>query len=80
MITQNITLALPVKVLRQIKRIAAQRQTSVSQLLTEALEEIASREEGYARAQAHHLAWLERGAALGTRGRITWRRDDLHGR
>lgn len=77
---RNITLSLPVKVLRQIKRIAASRQTSVSRLLTQALEEMAAREEEYAQARARHLAWLEHAAKLGTDGRITWSRESLHDR
>jgi hypothetical protein len=77
---RNITLALPVKVLRQIKRIAARRQTSVSKLLTQALEEMATREEEYAQARQRHMAWLEHAAELGTGGRITWSRESLHDR
>jgi hypothetical protein len=77
---RNITLSLPVKVLRQIKRIAASRQTSVSKLLTQALEEMAAREEEYGQARARHLAWLEHAANLGTDGRLPWSRESLHDR
>ena len=77
---RNVTLALPVKVLRQIKRIAARRQTSLSRLLTQTLEEMAEREEEYAQARARHLAWLEHGADLGTGGRLSWSRESLHER
>lgn len=77
---RNITLSLPVKVLRQIKRLAERRQTSVSKLLTQALEEMAAREDGYAQARARHLAWLEHGADLGTRGQVAWSREMLHER
>ena len=62
---RKITLALPVKLLRQIKRIAARRQTSVSQLLTQALEDIAAQQEtDYAQARTRHLAWLKHAADL----------------
>ncbi len=77
---RNVTLSLPVKVLRQLKRIAARRQTSVSKLVTHALEELAAREDGYARARDRHLAWLEQAADLGTGGNITWSRESLHER
>ena len=77
---RNVTLALPVKVLRQIKRIAARRQTSISKLLTQALEEMAAREEEYAQARKRHLAWLEHAADLGTYGHSTWSRESLHER
>jgi hypothetical protein len=77
---RNVTLFLPIKVLRQLKRIAIRRHTSVSKLLAHALEEMARREDDYARARTRHTAWLERAADLGTRGRITWSRESLHER
>lgn len=77
---RNVTLSLPVHVLRQLKRIAAQRQTSISQLATQALEELAAREAGYAQAQARHLAWLERAPDLGAQGQAPATRENLHER
>lgn len=77
---RNVTLSLPVKVLRQLKRIAARRQTSVSKLVTLTLEELAAREDAYARARDRHLGWLEQGADLGTHGKISWSREALHER
>lgn len=77
---RNVTVSLPVKVLRQIKRIAARKQTSVSRLLTQALEEMAARDDGFARARARHLAWLENAPDLGTRGHSAWTREALHER
>ena len=77
---RNVTLSLPVQVLRQLKRIAAQRQTSVSQLVTQTLEELAARESGYAQARDRHLAWLEQAPDLGTRGGKLGSRDALHER
>ena len=77
---RNITLSLPVKVLRQLKRMAARRQTSVSRLVTMTLEELAAREDAYARAREQHLKWLEHAADLGTNGNITGSRESLHER
>jgi hypothetical protein len=77
---RNVTLSLPVKVLRQLKRIAASRQTSVSRLVTETLQELADREDGYARAREQSLARLEKAPDLGTHGQIGWARDSLHER
>lgn len=77
---RNVTLSLPVKVLRQLKRIAARRQTSVSKLVTLTLEELTAREDTYARARDRHLAWLDHAADLGTHGQITWPRETLHER
>jgi hypothetical protein len=78
--TQNITLSIPKKVLRKIKLIAVQRETSVSGLLTHYLEEIVLREEGYARARDDHKEWLNSGANLGTGGHVSWKREELHER
>jgi hypothetical protein len=78
--TQNITLSIPKEVLRKAKLIAVQRQTSLSRLLTQALLEIISNEEGYERHRRIHLALLERGVDLGTQGNISWKRDELHER
>ena len=78
--TQNITLALPKELLRKVKLLAVEKQTSVSRLLTETLKEIVAREEAYARAKQRHLALLEQGIDLGTQGTIRWWREDLHER
>jgi hypothetical protein len=78
--TQNITLNLPIKVLRQIKALAAKRQTSVSRLLTEQLEGLIDRERGYSRARLRHRALLSQAPDLGTHGKISVKRDSLHER
>jgi predicted transcriptional regulator len=75
---QNITLSLPKDVLQKVKFLAARQETSVSGLLTRALEEIVSREEGYEAARRSHLAQLETGLDLGTRGARPWIREELH--
>jgi predicted transcriptional regulator len=77
---RNITLSLPAHVLRQLKRIAAQRQTSVSQLATQALADLAAREAGYAQAHARYLAWLAQAPDLGTQGHLLGPRAALHER
>jgi predicted transcriptional regulator len=41
--TQNVTLSLPKEVLRKAKMIAIQRRTSLSRLLTRALEDMVAR-------------------------------------
>ena len=78
--TQKVTLAIPKEVLRRVKLIAVQQGTSVSGLLTQVLEGIVSREEGYELARERYLACLDRGMDLGTGGAIPWKRKDLHGR
>lgn len=77
---QNITLSIPKELLRKVKILAAERQMSVSSLLTRALQELVQREEAYGRARERHLALLEKGFDLGTAGTSGWRREELHER
>ena len=44
------------------------------------LSETVERETGYDRAKERSLALLREGMDLGTIGRVTWARDDLHER
>jgi predicted transcriptional regulator len=78
--TQNITLALPKDVLRRVKRLAVEKETSVSRLLTEALQEVVHREDAYAAARQRALEAMEHPASLGTGGEARWTRQDLHER
>jgi len=78
--TQNITLAVPRELLRQVKRLAADRETSVSALMTDALARLASEDRRYAAARRRGLAALGAARSLGTGGRRSWTREDLHGR
>lgn len=78
--TQNVTVSLPKDVLRRVKVIAAQRQTSISSLLASALEDLVAKEGRYARARRHHLAWLSAPVDLGTGGWLLVSRDELHER
>ena len=78
--TRNITLALPRELLRQVKRLAADRDTSVSALLADALTQLADEDRRYAVARRRGLAALGDARSLGTVGRRTWTRDELHGR
>ena len=78
--TQNITLSLPRDVLLKIKLIAVQRQTSVSNLLTQALVHLVQQEEAYAHAQRRHMQQLDHAFDLGTRGKLKTKRDEIHER
>ena len=78
--TQNITLALPKRTLQKVKVIAAQRNTSVSALLTQALEEIAVKQTRYAAARNRQLEAMRTAGKLGTYGQAAWTRDELHDR
>ena len=75
---QNITLKLDRDLIRKAKVVAANRETSVSQLLSDKLEELVQLEEAYERAKRSALAHLDKGFHLG--GKRTANRDDLHER
>ena len=77
---QNITLSIPKELLYQTKIIAVQRRTSVSKLMTEALEELVHREQSYEIARKRQLAWLREGFDLGSQGESQWSREALHER
>jgi Arc/MetJ-type ribon-helix-helix transcriptional regulator len=77
---QNITLSLPRELLRRIKRLAADRDTSVSALMTEALARLADEDRRYSTARKRALTAMRSARLLGTGDRRTWSRDDLHER
>jgi len=78
--TQNITLSIPKEILRRVKHIAVERGTSVSGIMTELLEELVEREDAYAQARERQSAMMAQGFNLGTGGKVTWTRDELHER
>jgi len=78
--TQNITLSVPRALLKRVKRVAADRDTSVSALMTEALGRIADEDRRYSAARKRALTALRAPHSLGTQGRRTWSRDELHER
>ena len=80
MIKQNVTLAIPKDLLRKAKIIAVEQETSLSQLLTQALTDIVTQADLYELAKERHLAWLQQGVSLGTDGEISWTREELHER
>lgn len=77
---QNITLSIPKHILRKAKLLAVKQGTSVSTLVTRVLEDIVAEEEGYKAARLRHLNALKSGLDLGTQGRASWSRDELHAR
>ena len=77
---RNITLSLPRELLRRVKRIAADRDTSVSSMMIEALTRLADEDRRYSAARKRALAALRSARSLGTGGHRTWARDELHER
>ena len=66
---QNVTISVPKSILKKAKHIAINRQTSLSRLLADSLEDIVAREDTYSKAKARQLAAMENGLNLGTKGK-----------
>ncbi|NLL57757.1 MAG: CopG family transcriptional regulator [Firmicutes bacterium] len=77
---QNVTISVSKDILKKAKHIAINRQTSLSRLLADALEDIVEREDTYNKAKARQLAAMKNGFNLGVKGKIDWKREDLHAR
>ncbi len=75
---QNITLSLDKNLIKKAKIIAAQRQTSISRMLSEELEKIIVDSMEYACAKRRALDHLDKGFHFG--GKITGSREELHER
>lgn len=75
---QNITLSIEKDIIKKSKIIAAQKDTSISKMLSEQLKQIIDREEQYEAAKRSALQTLKKGFRLG--GKITWKRKDLYER
>ena len=77
---QNVTLALPKALVRKVKVVAATRETSISALMTAALEDVVRRGDDRRAAMHRFLARAERGYDLDTGGTVGLDRDQLHAR
>jgi hypothetical protein len=77
---QNITLSIRKDVLQKVKIIAVKRNSSVSAMMTNLLEDIVALEEGYQTASQKHIRVLQQEVNLGTNGSVDWSRDELHAR
>jgi hypothetical protein len=66
-ITQNLTIKLPVDTIRKAKIIAAERGTSISALVAGKIEEVVGEDAEYQAARRRAAQWLEQGWHLGGR-------------
>lgn len=76
---RNITLALPRDLVRRVKVIAAQRDTSISALMRGLLEDLVRREDDYDRVWSREVELMREGLDMRV-GEITWTRDEVHDR
>jgi len=77
---QNITLSLSKDLLKQAKHLAVEKGTSLSKLLGDYLEQLVLKENRYQQAADRIRKRLNNGIDLGTGGKRTWMREDLHER
>ncbi len=77
---QNITLSLPREILKKGKMLAAQKGISLNELVRELLQMTAENEEGYRISADRQMKRMKGGVPLGTKGKISWQRDQLHQR
>jgi len=75
---QNITLRIEKELIKSAKVLAAQRQTSISRMLSEELQKLIEASKEYDRAKKQALNYITKGFHLG--GEITVSREELHER
>jgi hypothetical protein len=77
---QNITLALPRELLRRFKRLALDHEQTVNGLIRQLMEDALRSGDSYERARKQALDDLKHPRNLGTYGKASWTRDELHER
>jgi hypothetical protein len=77
---QNVTLSIPKSLLKKAKHLAVEEGTSLSALLVRQLEELVQQFDAYQQAAERTRKRLQEGFDLGTGGKRTWTRDELHER
>jgi hypothetical protein len=78
--TKNITLSIPEDLVRRARVFAAERDTSVSALVTELLAQLVGDDFDYDAAWAAEEALMETGIPGMRVGTIDWTRDEVHER
>jgi Arc/MetJ-type ribon-helix-helix transcriptional regulator len=79
-IRRNITLSLPRSLISKAKLEAVKQDKSLSEFIREALEEKLDAGSAYQKAKQRQLEKLAEGLDLGTCGRISVSREELHER
>jgi hypothetical protein len=77
---QNITLSLPREILKKGKVLAARKGISLNELVRELLQANTENDGEYQASAGRQIKRMKEGIQLGTKGKITWKRDQLHQR
>ena len=75
---KNITLAVPEDTLREVRKVAAERETTVNAMVREYLEHLAAHKKRRARLKRDVEAFAKKSGAVV--GEVTWSREDVHER
>jgi len=76
----TVTISVPRDLLREARHLAVDQGMSLSRFVAMLLEEQVHAPHGYAEARERMLRRLETGYDLGTGGKATWTREELHER
>jgi len=77
---QNITFSFPKELVRRLKRLAMDREVSLNSLMRQLGEDALRSGDSYERARKQALEDLKHPRNLGTYGKTSWTRDELHDR
>jgi hypothetical protein len=77
---QNITLSLPREILKKGKVLAARKGISLNELVRELLQANTEDDGEYQASAERQIKRMKEGMQLGTKGKIAWKRDQLHQR
>jgi hypothetical protein len=77
---QNITLSLPKEILKKGKVLAARKGISLNELVRELLQAKTEDDGEYQASAERQIKQMKEGIQLGTKGKIAWKRDQLHQR
>ena len=77
---RNVTLSMPTDLLKRAKTLAAAQDKSLTQLMTETLQEQILRSTGYQDAMERQLKLMKTGLRFGLKDRMAVPRADLHER
>ncbi len=69
---QNVTLSLPRDLIKRVKVLAAEQDSSISAILERLLSEYANHQDGYRQARQDHASLLKNSFELGTGGSSSW--------
>lgn len=76
----NVTLSVPEALLRRFRVFAAERNQSMSSLMTLAIRDLIEQDAQTQRAKRRFLERIRNAPNRGTKGKIQWTRDELHER